>query len=189
MNGRSCGQYLMFGVLISRTCENDGSHRCRPSQRISSSWALMLVVAKEQFLMFHQAEGRCLLDVHQELGSNLIWSSRFPFSSDLFICLWWLCWLLRQSDNILVVRLKQKNPSSSPARCTPAACDDRIWIYSGPGPGQFSDGFFFCDNHQDGGCRYQKNDQSLTLPLETCLPGWVVAVFFPVVLVSVWWPL
>lgn len=113
MNGRSCGQYLMFGVLISRTCENDGSHRCRSSQRISSSWALMLVVAKEQFLMFHQAEGRCLLNAHQELGSNLIWSLRFPFCSDLFICLWWLCWLLRRSDSILVVRLKQKNPSSS----------------------------------------------------------------------------
>lgn len=156
MNGRSCGQYLMFGVLISRTCENDGSHRCRSSQRISSSWALMLVVAKEQILMFHQAEGKCLLDVHQELCSNLIWSSRFPFRSDLFICLWWLCWLLQRSDSILVVRLKQKNPSSSRAWCSPVACDDRIWTYSGPGPGQFSDGFFFLfffDNHQDGGCR------------------------------------
>lgn len=68
--------------------------------------------------------------------------------------------LIVTSDPILVVRLKQKNSSSSLARCSPAACDDRIWTYSGPGPGQFSDVFFFffCDNHRDGGCRYQKND-------------------------------
>lgn len=79
----------MFGVLMSTTSENYGNYSCKYSHRISSSWALMLLVAKEQFLLFHQAKSiwknvwaGCA--PHLKHNSTEFRTTGFPFSLDLF---------------------------------------------------------------------------------------------------------
>lgn len=183
-----CGQYLMFGVLISKTCENYGNYSCKYSHGISSSWVVMLVVAKEQ---------SCC---STRLRADVCWTrNSVPKRSEPRGSLSF--WFIYLSVIILLIVMTVRSHLVSQVVCASEAersssslslQSSSLWwqkldfAYSGSGPGQFSF-VFFSYNQQDGGCRYQKQAQSLTLPLEMCHQDWVV--FSCLSYLSVWWPL